>query len=110
MALLVVPHQPADRAQRQECDPGHQIVQCCLTHHVTLHRVRVTAGVLTSYPPASIMIIYMKSKKQPMTVTEMSRLGAKARNKALSREERVRLAKKAIAARWSKYRAEKEQR
>lgn len=52
----------------------------------------------------------MKSKKKEMTVSEMSRLGVRARNKALSREERVRIAKKAIAARWAKYRAEKEQR
>jgi hypothetical protein len=45
----------------------------------------------------------MKEKKvNPMTVTELARLGAKARNKALSRKERVRLANRAIAARWVK--------
>jgi hypothetical protein len=41
-------------------------------------------------------------KKKPMTVHEMARLGAAARNAALSPEERRRLAKRAIQARWAK--------
>ena len=48
----------------------------------------------------------MKRKKE-LTITEFAKMGAAARNKALSREERVRLAKKAIAARWAKVKAEK---
>jgi hypothetical protein len=50
----------------------------------------------------------MKEKKvNPMTVTEFARLGAKARNKALSRKERVRLAKRAIRARWARVKKDK---
>jgi len=46
----------------------------------------------------------MKNQKKPMTVIEAARLGAKARNAALSPEQRKLLAKRAIAARWAKYR------
>jgi hypothetical protein len=46
----------------------------------------------------------MKTKKKAITASEMGKRGAKARNKALSRAERVKLAKRAIQARWAKKR------
>ena len=40
-----------------------------------------------------------------MTANEMGRKGGMARAKSLTRAQRVASAKKAIAARWKKYRA-----
>lgn len=44
----------------------------------------------------------MKSKKQPMTVKEMAKLGNAARNRALTPEQRTEIARRAVNARWAK--------
>ena len=41
-------------------------------------------------------------KKQPMTISEMGRLGGKARAKKLSAARRKEIAQKAIRTRWAK--------
>ena len=40
------------------------------------------------------------SDKPPLTVTEFAAMGGKARRKALTKEQRQEIAKKAAAARW----------
>jgi hypothetical protein len=47
-------------------------------------------------------------KKPELTAREMQSMGGKARMKSLSRKQRVDQAKKAIEARWKKYRAARE--
>ncbi len=42
--------------------------------------------------------------KQPMTVVEMARLGGYACAKKRSKEERTRIARKAVQTRWKRYR------
>ena len=44
----------------------------------------------------------MKSKKRPMTVKEMAKLGNAARNRALTSEQRTEIARRAVNARWAK--------
>ncbi len=41
---------------------------------------------------------------KPMTVVEMARLGGYACAKARSKEERTRIARKAVQTRWKRYR------
>ncbi len=45
--------------------------------------------------------------KQPMTVVEMARLGGYACAKARTKEERRAIAKRAVNARWKRYRERK---
>ncbi len=52
--------------------------------------------------PAEIM-----SEKQPMTVSEMARLGGLACARKRTPAERTRIARKAVNARWKRYRERK---
>jgi hypothetical protein len=44
----------------------------------------------------------MKDKKRPMTVAQLAKLGAAARNRALTPEQRSQIAKRAAKVRWAK--------
>ena len=44
----------------------------------------------------------MKKKKKQLTVSEMAKMGGKARAKSLTPERRKEIARKAIATRWAK--------
>lgn len=46
--------------------------------------------------------------KKVLTITEFARMGGIARSKSLTRDERVKAAKKAINARWARYGAKKQ--
>jgi len=44
----------------------------------------------------------MKKKKQELTITEMARLGGRARGKTLSKKELSKIGKLGAAKRWNK--------
>ena len=44
----------------------------------------------------------MTKKKKQLTVSEMAKMGGKARAKSLTAERRKEIARKAIATRWAK--------